>query len=256
MKNQFITYHPISSQAREIVCPQCRQDVFIHHESEPGALTTLECSICHTEQVVNLSTYYSALRNWPSVGHDLRPPGSDIAYHMSTLTRIASFSSVIIEIGCLEGNGSTRALSQGLAHSLKSLVKCMVTVDVVEEHPNERPEHPWWHKVTGDSRHIPTVDAAQALLPAKPDLIYIDTMHTYEQMQAELAVWQTLAVPETIWIFHDTWMNSKYNHMTDAIKEWAAAKYLRYADLSLESHGLGMVCKMDQQVNKFLNCAG
>ncbi|MFA5352618.1 MAG: class I SAM-dependent methyltransferase [Thermodesulfovibrionales bacterium] len=171
----------------------------------------------------------------------------DIAPHMETLERYAEKAAFILEIGCGAGNGSCRAFRRGLAKSqVPPELKLHISIDINSEHPAyDRPTEPYWYKVSGDSRSqeafnkvLDTV-ANYSLGDRTPDIIFIDTDHTYEQMQLELELWDRLAGPNTIWLFHDTWMGGPYNHMTDAIKEFAAAHGLVYKDLSKASHGLG-----------------
>jgi predicted SAM-dependent methyltransferase len=122
----------------------------------------------------------------------------------------------------------------------------MISVDIDPAQPEERPARTWWHIVYGDTRDYSTrekVEEMCAFMKRVPDIIYIDTDHTYEHMQRELEVWSPLADAHTVWLFHDTWMFGPYNHMTDAIKEYAAAHALTFFDLTHESHGLGMIKK-------------
>jgi predicted SAM-dependent methyltransferase len=170
------------------------------------------------------------------------PDQIEMIPHMPVIEEYASHAAVVIELGVGDGNGSTRAIARGLDNS-PYLDKLHISVDIEVAKPKERPTAPYWHMVHGDSRLMGTVDRAKLILgERKADLIYIDTDHTYEQMQCELEVWSTLARPDTIWLFHDTWMFGPYNHMTDAIKEFAAAHPpLTFIDLTHESHGLGLM---------------
>lgn len=171
-------------------------------------------------------------------------PTVDIAPHLKTLTDLSKRCAFVLEIGCGAGNGSTRAFQSGLSES--PLHRLHVSVDADLYQPRyERPDVPWWWKVTGDSREFPTAARVRALVgPRQADIIFIDTDHTYEVMQEELEVWQQFAHNGTIWLFHDTWMGGKYNHMTDAIKEFAQEYGWVYSDLSTESHGLGQMRKL------------
>ena len=73
------------------------------------------------------------------------------------------------------------------------------------------------------------------------DLIFIDTVHTYEHLKKELELWEPLAVGDCKWLFHDTWMGGVYNPMTDAIKEFARNSNGKweYSDITRECNGLG-----------------
>jgi cephalosporin hydroxylase len=171
----------------------------------------------------------------------MEPDQEDIALHMPFLEELASKASVIIELGCGKGNGSTRALSRGLRRS-NSTDKVMVTVDWNLNGPEETPKYSWWYFLAGDSRHREPVRVASALLGLKAaDLIFIDTDHTRAQIEKELKLWSWIASPDCVWVFHDTWMMGEYNPMTDAIKEFAASHGLEFIDYSRECHGLGLM---------------
>jgi len=61
-----------------------------------------------------------------------------------------------------------------------------------------------------------------------------------------------MATPDTVWLFHDTWMFGQYNPMTDAIKQFADEHGLVYEDLSKECNGLGrMASKQANRVPYF-----
>jgi hypothetical protein len=101
--------------------------------------------------------------------------------------------------------------------------------------------------VIGSSVEQTTVDKVKASFPIF-DLIFIDTFHIYEHMRKELELWVQVAHDKTTWLFHDTWMiNDKtrrfeYNHMTDAIKEFAERDgRWTYRDISKTCNGLGVL---------------
>ena len=173
-------------------------------------------------------------------GDPNKPDQSDVEIHMPYMKEAASKAGFVLELGAGHGNGSTRALSRGLNAS-SNPDKLMISIDQWDEKPEEKPPFPWWHELHGDTRSYLVLKHVQDLSgERKADVIYIDTDHTYVHLQRELEVWRNLAHPETIWIFHDTWMSGFYNPMTDAIKEFAAANPpLFYVELSRESHGLG-----------------
>lgn len=169
------------------------------------------------------------------------PDQSEMIYHMPLLEEYASRYPIIWELGCGHGNGSTRAFARGLARNRSAYVS-LVSVDIDPDKPDVRPVgsgHFHWAKVTGDTRRDQTAFAVFSGSLDLPDLIYIDTEHTYEHMAEELSVWYPSSNPQTIWLFHDTWMSGSYNHMTDAIKEFAESHGMKYEDITKESHGLG-----------------
>lgn len=167
------------------------------------------------------------------------PDQSEMIIHMPTLEEYASRCGVIWELGCGHGNGSTRAFVRGLDRSSMPY-RYLLSVDIDPDRPECMPLREYWGFLDGDTREESTAyRAKEQTWNIEPDLIYIDTEHTYEQMQQELAVWSPYAGDDTVWLFHDTWMFGTYNHMTDAIKEFAGRNGWIYTDLTQESHGLG-----------------
>lgn len=166
----------------------------------------------------------------------------DIAALMPDLERFASSASFILEIGTGHGNGSTRAFTKGIEES-PQIDKLYISVEWQPAKFYERPNLWYWHLVVGDSRDEHTLfDVVEICEIKKADIIFIDTHHTYEQMQQELEVWKWLAGKNTRWLFHDTWMMGEYNHMTDAIKEFCVRNPgWEYSDYRTDSHGLGMM---------------
>jgi len=179
-----------------------------------------------------------------------RPDQPDIAAHMPVLEELASRSAVILELGTGFGNGSTRAIAKGLARSTKP-DKLWVSVDFDPARPEEPPQGvDCWHLVHGRTEDRLTVGRVcpWMLSTESPlDLLFIDTDHTYKQMQRELELWAgSFATLETIIVAHDTWMFGVYNDMTEAIKKWAFEHPgWEYFDYSLDSHGLGMMRHRD-----------
>lgn len=177
--------------------------------------------------------------------HDIAnwPDQPEMIYHMPYLEDIASRCSVIVEIGCGHGNGSTRAFERGLLRTTHPAgARLFVSVDDNEQKPDVRPTIPCWRKVLGDSRHGMPEAFLQGNYPV--DLVYVDTEHTYEHLAAELVAWHTLpGVGEhTTWLFHDTFMFGSFNHMTDAITDFCAANpQWEYVEITKESHGMGMM---------------
>lgn len=168
------------------------------------------------------------------------PDQSEMVYHMPYLEDMASRASVIIEIGCGHGNGSTRAFERGLMRAPEA--KLFISVDDNPDKPDVKPMLACWHKVTGDSRSTETRSAVDALLKFPVDLFYIDTEHTYDHLEAELANWIPLASPQTIWLFHDVFMWGNHNRMTDAITDFCVAHpEWEYVLITEESHGMGMM---------------
>ncbi len=133
---------------------------------------------------------------------------SDIVYLMPFIEHAASRSWVVLEIGCGNGNGSTRALARGIARStVPEKEKLFITVDIDPERPAEKPNLPYWHAVYGPSEEMSTALAvADILKGVVPHLIFIDTIHTYEHLKKEHEVWKWLSNDNTVWLYHDTWI--------------------------------------------------
>jgi len=173
---------------------------------------------------------------------DRLPDQVDVAKFMPFMEALASRSTYVLELGVGNGNGSTRAFLRGLKRSAAT-GKLFISVDNDTTRPQERPDVEYWYPVYGDSRDQDTLLKVDLISMSRPpDVLYIDTEHTYEQMQRELEVWSPLAAFNTLWMFHDVHMLGTYNHMTDAIKEFAerTGKWV-YQTMDEDSHGLGLM---------------
>ena len=173
---------------------------------------------------------------------ELEEDQPDIALHMPLLEDLASKAAVILELGVGKGNGSTRAFARGIAKSPRE-DKLYVSVDFDADRPHECPDLPYWHMVYGRTEDPRTAAKVFNIIGGrKVDVIFIDTHHTYEQMQAELALWGSFASKETVWLAHDIQMFGSYNHMTDAIKDYCVEHpEWEYVEITPDSHGLGMM---------------
>jgi len=167
----------------------------------------------------------------------------EMIYLMPFLEHAASTASVLIEIGCGLGNGSMRAFARGMARSAAP-DKLYISVDIDTDKPMEKPDLPYWHIVYGPSEEESAAIAVEPLMAGrKADIIFIDSIHTYEHMKLEHQWFSRFADENTTWIYHDTWIWGPYNPMTDAAKQYAEANGLIYEDVTVLSHGLGMVSK-------------
>jgi cephalosporin hydroxylase len=148
----------------------------------------------------------------------------------------------VLEIGVSTGTGSTVAFSEGLSQAgVKE--KLHISVDQLDEMV-WKPREAYWHLVVGDSRSLETLERVKELAKGrKAGVIFIDTDHYYEHMQKELEVWKEMAGDETVWLFHDTHMFGFYNHMNDAIEEFAEKNGWVWEDWKKEMHGLGRMRK-------------
>lgn len=148
----------------------------------------------------------------------------------------------VIEIGIANGTGSTMMFQEALEEhpnplhiSVEGELEWLSRPDVVV------PKSAYWRLVCGDSRDESTLlKVVQHADGRHPGVIFIDTDHNYDQMQAELRLWGKIADHQTTWLMHDTWMfGPEHVEMNRAIKEYAAEFGWVYDDLRTDSHGLG-----------------
>lgn len=181
--------------------------------------------------------------------------GNGIWEHMGRLADLAAKAAVIVEVGVACCTGSTHAFDVGL-RSRKSGGVLHIGVDLFDALDQDwEPKYRWFRYVQGDSTSPETVAKVEELLrvPAtdgypdelrQVDILYIDTLHTYDQLKAELAVWLPLIGPKTLCLFHDTHMGGSYNPMTNAILEMVEeggplAETHRYVQIAENCNGLG-----------------
>jgi cephalosporin hydroxylase len=160
------------------------------------------------------------------------------------IEQYAEKATIAIDIGTCKGTGSTRYIRKGMEKN-PAKNKVFISIDIKDERQTfyDFEQHPWEHYILGDSREQSTVEKVKKIIGDRPaDLIMIDTIHEYDFLKQELKMWQEFADKNTVWLFHDTWMFGAYNHMTDAIKEFAAESGIwEYVDITQETHGLGML---------------
>ena len=108
------------------------------------------------------------------------------------------------------------------------------SVDVDPESAAIFAGHPQWCFVLADSRdERPVIDAG---LPAELDVLFIDTIHTYEQVRDELAVWGDRVGEGGVILFHDT---DSYPPIRKAISEWCKSRSVPF-EFRGGSNGLGV----------------
>lgn len=178
------------------------------------------------------------------------PDQGEMIYHMPYLEDMASRASVIIEIGCGHGNGSTRAFERGLKWTTHPAgAKLFVSVDMEPHYPEVVPTLECWRKITSDSRAqegingVNTLRIAVGVYDSPIDIIYIDTTHDYEHMRAELNMWKSVMCATTIVLMHDSHMFGTPNiDMVSAITDFCDANpEWEYIEITQESHGMGMM---------------
>ncbi len=144
----------------------------------------------------------------------------------------------ILELGIGQADGSTKSFIDGLEERGGS-DRLMISVDHQVDFEVNTPTVDYWRFVLASTIEPTTIKMVAAISIRPPDILFIDTDHTYEQMTLELLLWGQVAGPNTVWLFHDTYMFGGYNPMGDAIKEYAAATGWTYEDVSTDPHGLG-----------------
>lgn len=152
---------------------------------------------------------------------------SDIQRHLPRLRHEAR--GTVLELG-VRGGSSTVALLAGLEERGGTLW----SVDVDPASASVFPDHPQWRFVQADSRdESPVVDAG---LPDEIDVLFVDTLHTYEQVRDELAVWGDRVVHGGVILFHDT---DSYPLIRRAISEWCKPRSVPF-EFRGRSNGLGV----------------
>lgn len=151
---------------------------------------------------------------------------SDIQQHLPRLRREAR--GTVLELG-VRGGSSTVALLAGLEERGGTLW----SVDVDPASAGVFPSHAQWRFVLADSRDERQV--AGAGLPDELDVLFIDTIHTYEQVRDELAVWGDKVVEGGVILFHDT---DSYPSIRRAISDWCKSRSVPF-EFRGGSNGLG-----------------
>jgi hypothetical protein len=108
------------------------------------------------------------------------------------------------------------------------------SVDVDPASAGVFPDHSQWRFVLADSRDERQVVGAG--LPDKLDVLFIDTIHTYDQVRDELAVWGDRVVEGGVILFHDT---DSYPPIRRAISEWCKSRTVPF-EFRGGSNGLGV----------------
>jgi hypothetical protein len=152
---------------------------------------------------------------------------SDIRDHLPLLQRSAHGD--VLELGVRDGN-STAALLAGLEKRGGTLW----SVDVDPACATQFEGHLQWRFVLSDSRDTATIGAAG--VPDELDVLFVDTLHTYEQVRDELAAWGDRVRPGGLILFHDT---DSFPEIRRAIAEWCRGHGVPFRYLG-GSNGLGV----------------
>jgi hypothetical protein len=164
---------------------------------------------------------------------------SDINQHMPRLRALASCCSVVVEFGTRSGN-STVAFLQGLADRTAGTLH---SYDIAPQQfqPPELPESVAWQFHQADTTQLDTIPAC--------DLLFIDTLHNFEVVEAELQHHRQVAR----WIaFHDTVLFGSRDELgygpgiNHAIFRFLAANH-EWAVLEHHAHNCGLLVLQRRQ---------
>jgi hypothetical protein len=153
---------------------------------------------------------------------------SDIRDHLRRLFEEAR--GTVLELG-VRGGVSTSALLAGVEQRGGEVW----SVDVDPSCSATYAAHPLWHFVRSDSRD--PAPLAVAGLPSKIDVLFVDTLHEYEHVREELAVWEPRVSRDGIVLIHDT---DTFPEVRHAVEDYARRKGLR-SEFLPSSNGLGVI---------------
>jgi hypothetical protein len=153
---------------------------------------------------------------------------TDIRDHLPRLFEEAR--GTVLELG-VRGGVSTSALLAGVEQRGGEVW----SVDVDPSCSTTYAAHPLWHFVCSDSRDPGPL--AVAGLPSTIDVLFVDTLHNYEHVRDELAVWGPRVSRDGIVLVHDTGTFPEVGH---AVADYARRKGL-HSELLLSSNGLGVI---------------
>lgn len=145
---------------------------------------------------------------------------------------------VIIELGVRDGE-STRAFLAGVGDAGGKLYSCDLGQIYV---PAEWHQLQEWSFIKGDDISL----AVLLQMPQKADVIFIDTLHTYEHVMKELEHYIPRLNPGGVALLHDTALNEAVNpgcRHDDVLR--AMQDYCAKHDLRWENHtanwGMGII---------------
>ena len=170
---------------------------------------------------------------------------SDIREYLPFLHETAhSYEHVrVLELGARQGNSTLAFLSAALmVHGSVVSVDIDPVADFTEGMRRWR-DCPWWTFIQGDDMD----PAVQSLLPARCDVLFIDTSHTYDHTLAELRAYMPRVAPGGVALFHDTRIFGTWSEPGDAIPPVARAldDYCAETSRSWENlpgeYGLGII---------------
>jgi predicted O-methyltransferase YrrM len=155
---------------------------------------------------------------------------SDIQEYLPFLHDTArSYPGVrVLELGTRKGNSTLAFLAAAKDAGGHVWSADIINVDRDPEGMLPWARLPYWTFVHGDDMH----PAVRAALPAKVDVLFIDTSHEYEHTLAELRAYMPRLAPGGTALFHDT--------KVQALDEYCAEAGLSWEELPGE-YGLGVI---------------
>ena len=153
---------------------------------------------------------------------------NDIRDHLPRLFEAAR--GTVLELG-VRGGVSTSAFLAGIETHGGELW----SIDIDPTCETVFAGHPAWHFVCADSRNRAAVETAGLRPPI--DVLFIDTLHTYEQVRDELRVWMPAVRTGGTVFLHDT---ETFIEVRNAIADYAARQGLS-AEFHGGSNGLGIL---------------
>lgn len=160
-----------------------------------------------------------------------RASWSDVYQHLPRLFDAAK--GVVVELGVRHGVSTSALLAGVEAHG-----GGMWSVDIDPNCSHVFEHHPLWKFVCADSANVMAIRGAGLLVPV--DVLFIDTLHTYERTMTELAVWQPYMRKGGRIFLHDTDDGSTYPGVRKALYEFCSGLNLLYW-LYPGSYGLGEI---------------
>jgi predicted O-methyltransferase YrrM len=181
--------------------------------------------------------------NWEAEYQARRGTWSDVQDHLPFLYDVTCgyHEPAVIELGVRTGFSTAAFLAAaakagGTVHS----------ADIEQPRvPGEWLEDPSWHFVPGDDLSA----AVTAALPARCDVLFIDTLHSREHTLAELEEYMPRVAPGGIALFHDTHLpvppliadpGYPVGGVKEALDEWCARTGQQWHDRA-GSYGLGII---------------
>jgi predicted O-methyltransferase YrrM len=147
---------------------------------------------------------------------------------------------VIIELGVREGT-STEAFLAGVVASKGELFSCDTDIPHVPSHWHSNPA---WTFIQGDDLSKEVLSR----MPQHADVLFIDTLHTYEHASQELENYGWRVSPGGVILMHDTELNEAVNpgcKRDDVYR--AMVDYATERGLNWENHtanwGMGIIYK-------------